>query len=186
MLGEEIRIAGVPREAEVEEHGVAVRTQHHVLRLQVEMDHALLMDAVQRVGDRRADRLHGVDRKRRALDDCREALAFDLLHHDERMDVEFADRDDLRHERPGEPRENRLLDLEAHDAERRLAAAHPRHFHHERERRLEAERRLDAIDVAVAADVQTAFDRESLDRVARLERGRHGERGCVEAGTDAG
>ena len=97
LLAEKIGVVRVPRETEVEQHGLAGRSEHDVFRLEVEMDDVLRVHALDRVGELGADPGDLVGRQRSLHDDAGERRAFDPLHDDVRRCGHIARRDESRH-----------------------------------------------------------------------------------------
>ena len=160
FLREQIGIARVMREPEVDEDDAAVALENDVRRLQIEMDDILLMKTVQRIGDRRADVRDLRKGERPLLNEILEAVAFNPLRDEIGRPREIADGDERRDVRPLQGRDDRRFRLETDDAFARFVRADARHFHDER---LRVSGLRDAIDVAHRAGVHAIADRETVD-----------------------
>ncbi len=169
LLGEEIGIVRVAREAEVDEHGLARWPQDEVLRLEIEMDDVLLVHAVHGVGERRTDARHLLRCERRTLGACRERRAVDPFHRDVRRGGEITGGHEPRHVASREGGQDHELHLEAHDAEGRLAHADRRHLHDDGKAGVAPGLRGHAIDESGAALVDAIDEREAVDHDARCE-----------------
>src|SRR5204863_2236584 len=91
--------------------------------------------------------------------------AGDALHHDAGLLREVAAGDELRYMRTAERRQDHLLDLEADDGRRVVAAAQARHLHDERQR-IVAGDRAHAPQARHAALVGALFETKALDDLA--------------------
>ena len=85
LLGQKVREPVVAGEAEIDQHRLAAVAEHHVARLEIEVDDVLPVQRVQREGDLRADPRHLLRIQRRPLQTGPERVAVDLLHHDVRL-----------------------------------------------------------------------------------------------------
>ena len=110
LLGDEVGKLVVARQAEIDQHRLAVVAQDDVARLEVEMDDVLADGC-------RAAR-HATLAPMRATSSAGSGvlsssvlseLSGDELHHDVGL-LEIAGRDEARHVRAGEPRQDHLLD----------------------------------------------------------------------------
>ena len=133
LFGKQIGVARVTREAEVEQHGFTRGTQNKILRLEVEVNDLLKMNAVHGVGKCRPDAGDIFRWKRCAGDDRGHTLAIDPFHYDVRRCADIACCDEAWDVRPGQSGKGKLLHLQADDAERRFAVSKIRRFEHDRE-----------------------------------------------------
>ncbi len=115
LLGEKIGKPVVAREAEIDEHRLAALAEHHVARLEVEVDDVLAVQRVKREGDLRADPCHLLGVQRRPVQPGPERVATDVLHDDVRLRREVARGDEQRNVRTLEDGQDHLLHLEADD-----------------------------------------------------------------------
>ena len=163
----------VARQAEVHQHRGAVVAEHDVAGLDVQVHQVLAVQLVQRGGDAGADLGDLLHRQRRVVQARAQRVAGDALHHDVGLAREVAARHELRHVRAVQRRQDHLLDLEADDAGRVLAALDARHLHDQRHR-------LAGVSVTVharhapqvrhAAHVQAFLEPVAVDHLARCQR----------------
>jgi hypothetical protein len=165
------------RKAEVEQYGFAVRAQDHVFGLEVEVIHVLDMHAVHRVGERGANAGDCWWWQRRTLDHLAQAFAFDSLHRNVRRLRQVARSDKARHMRPGQGRQDHLLDFEALDADGRFARPDAWRLDHHWKPRLPAAVLRRAVDVTGAAFVNPLANAKAVDQGTRLQACVHG--GCA-------
>ena len=164
----------VTRQAEVDQRGLAGRTQDDVGRLDVEMDDVLTMQRIERCGDARAEIADALDRQWRGLEFRQERNALDIFHHQVWLAREIADRHATRSMRPRELRQDHLLHLEADNRCRVVAV--------EDERRLEDNGKIDVVarhapQRGHAADMQLFAHEEAVDeRTGLQDIATHGQR----------
>ena len=177
LLLEQVGQAVMARQAEVDEHRVAAlpvgaASKEDVAGLHVEVHDVLAVQLVQRDGDPPADVDHLVDRQRRRIEPLAQRGPGDALHHEIRLAAAVAARDELRHVRPRQRGQDHLLDLEADDARRVVAAQHARHLHDEGQAVV-----LVAVDAGHApqgghaALVQPLLEAKAMDHAALDEAG---------------
>jgi hypothetical protein len=131
LLGKEIRQPIVSRDPEVDDHGLTAFPEHHVARLDVEVDDVLAVDVVQ--GGRHA----GADRGNLGIGEGHpvqlgaQRVAVDPLHDDEWLRRETPRRHVAGRVVPGQRRQNHHFHLEGHDRRRVFRFPESRDFHHE-------------------------------------------------------
>ena len=135
--------------------------------------HLLTVNAVNGIGQHRADAGNLGGRERRSQDDLREALAADLFHDEIGAFRQVAGSHNPRDVRAAQQRQDRLLDFEAHHAQRGLARADAWHLHHQRKGARALRRRRHPVDVSVATGVQATFDLETVNVFARMNLREH-------------
>ena len=157
----------VARQAEVHQHRGAIGAEHDVAGLHVQVHQVLAVQVVQRGGHARADLDHLVQRQRGFVQARAQAVAVDALHHDVGLAREVALGHEVRHVRAAEHGHDHLLDLEADDGGRVLAALDARHLH---DQRLAGVAMVvhprDAPYVGHAALVQALFQHEAVHHLA--------------------
>src|SRR5207253_4324252 len=79
LFREQIREVRVIGKTEVDEYDIAIGLDDDVVRLEIEMNSVLKMQAVHRIGDCGPDRSHIVGRKRTTLDHLLQTFAVDPL-----------------------------------------------------------------------------------------------------------
>src|SRR5262249_45202627 len=131
FLLHQVRQLVVPRETEIDQHR-GFPTQDHIARLKIEMDDMLAMDVVQGKGDLGANRSNFVRYQRYAGEERLYRRACDKFHHDVRA-LEITSGDETWSVRPGEARQDHLLDLVADDGKRIFAGPQQRDFHDHRQ-----------------------------------------------------
>ena len=120
------------RESVVDQNRFAGRAEHDVARLDVEMDHVLPMQVVQRSGNLDADLRHFFHRQRCIVEARAQRLAADQFHHDVRLHGEVAGADVARHVDAFQLRHDHLLDFEADDRCRIVVVAEDGNLHQQR------------------------------------------------------
>ena len=173
LLGQQVRKALVAREAEVDQHYMAIGMHDYVLGLHVVVDDTLPVDAVQRVGARGAQARHFVERERRALCDGGEVFALHEFHRDVGRSGERARGDVARNMRPRERGQDHDLGLESHHADRAFAASHAGHLHGDRETRPRAVERCGGEDAPHGSHMDALAEDEIADAAAGLQLQHH-------------
>ena len=149
----------VMREAEVEENGFAVRPEHDVARLDVEMDDMLPMQIVQSRGDFHADVGDLRIGQREIRQPRQQRLAGDPFHHDVGLHGKIAGGNEFWNVRAGQARQDHLLHFETDDGGWILAFADSRHLHQHRHRRVGARDAPERRHAAPVHDVLRAGSR---------------------------
>ena len=147
-------------EPEVDEHDLTVVPEDHILRLQIEMDRVLEMQAVERISDCRTDRRDLVCGERTALEHVLQAFALNPLDHQIRGLREVAAGHEPRHMGPRKRRQDHRLGLETDEALAVLSRTDARHFHDHRET---AVRPRDAEDAAHRAGVDAGSETKPVE-----------------------
>ena len=129
---QQIRHFKMPRQAEVDEHRFACRADHDVGWLEVVVDDLLAMQVDERCCDLQADRNDFVDGQRRAFEGWKQRLANNTLHRNIWNARKIADAVNLRHMRPGEPRQDHHLHFKADDHGRVFPLQDLRHLEDDR------------------------------------------------------
>jgi len=133
FLREEVGITSMVREAEIDENGAAIGSQHHVGRLEIEVNHLLLMHAVERVSDRCADRGRIGRWEGSRREPVCERPALDPLGHEIGCPREIARRHERRDVRSLQDGKDGRLRLVPDEALSRELGPDPRHLHDERQ-----------------------------------------------------
>mmetsp|Transcript_10601 Transcript_10601/g.43296 ORF Transcript_10601/g.43296 Transcript_10601/m.43296 type:complete len:454 (-) Transcript_10601:1354-2715(-) len=164
-------------QAEIDQHRGAIRAEHDVAGLDVEVNDMLAVQRRQRRGDAGANVGDLLDGQGRVVQPRAQRVARNALHHDEGLARPVAAGHEAGHMRPAELGHQHLLDLEADDGGGVFAALDARHLHQQLGAAVAAVRTADAPEVGHAALVQLLFEPEAVKHLPGLQgRGRHGRR----------
>jgi hypothetical protein len=175
LLGQEIGQAFVPGKAVIDENRLAGVPDHHIARLDVEMDHVLEMQVVQGMRHLRSDRDDFRPGQRNLVEPALERFARDPLHDDVGHGIERARRDEAGHMRTRETRHDHLLGLEADDGQRIIAVDQHRDLHDQR-RGLATSG--NGPELRHSAGAQIFLELEAVDHHARAQAPPHVQRPC--------
>ena len=172
LLGQQVGVVGVAREAKVQQHGRAIVLDEHVGRFEVQVAHVLLVQAVRSVGRGRAQAGDGcrVAAARPFVEPVLQRLAGDVFHDQVRQPHQVARRHKTRHMRAAEHGQDLQLDLEAHDVLGPVARRHARDLHrHGKAGAAVGLRVFHRVDVGHATRVDAVHHAEAVDLGAGLQ-----------------
>ncbi|MPM74411.1 hypothetical protein SDC9_121399 [bioreactor metagenome] len=169
LLGQQVGIVRVARQAEVQQRCRSVGLEQHVGGLEIEVAHMLLMQAVhgQGGGAGNLGDLRDVA-ARVGVDPLLERVALQILHHDIGQAHQIASGHETRHVRAGKRGVNQQLHLEAHDILCAIAGRHARDFHDQRKARIARAFCVGhVVDVRHASCMHAFVNDESVDLGSR-------------------
>jgi len=135
-------------EPEIDQADMAVRPENHVVRLQVEMNRILQVQALQGVGDSGADAHDLIDGHRSAPETAGQASPIQPFEHQERIFSDVTGPHETREMGSGQRWQYHHLRLKSEQTLDGLVVSQPGHLHDEGKSGLSA---ADAIDVAHGA-----------------------------------
>ena len=171
LLGQQIRVMRMVREAKVQQQGLqaaAAFAQQHIGRFEVQVHRVLF---VQGMGRARHGHAQGGDgglvQRLRLVQPVLQGVALHVFHDQIRHPLQVAAGDKAWHLRAAEHLQDVALHLEADDVFSPIAAGHARHFHGHRKARVGRAVGIDhAVNMRHAAAVQAREHPKAIEHVA--------------------